>query len=97
MKGLKKVSSFTKRLKGPYSEKYINLYYDTEADEVFFSEHVDYGRSWQKEFPKEKKIISCGYIDKPKTMKEIEEIVKENIELTKEYEHRFMDYLATLE
>lgn len=97
MKGLKKVSSFTKRLKGTYSEKYINLYYDTEKDEVFFREHVDYSRSAREVLPEGTKILSCGYIDRPKTMKEIKEIVKEKIKLKEEYKHRFMDYLETLE
>ncbi len=81
MKGIKKVSGETKRLRGYYDSYYLQLFYDKATDEVWTTAHCDFGHGSYTV-----NIINCGDLCTPKTMKEIEEIVKESVRMHELYD-----------
>ena len=79
MKGLRKVCSETKGLHGYYSGEYLELFYDTQNNEVFTVYQYSLGQnSWT--VCHDSSIIPCGNIDSPKTQEEIREIIAETLE-----------------
>lgn len=79
LKGIKKIAGQSKDLKGYYSDRYLQINVDTATGEVWGDEHVAFNKSWQTLY-NNNNVICCGFIDSPKTMAEIKEMVEMAIE-----------------
>lgn len=74
MKGIKRVCSDTKTLRGFYSPEYLQLFYDAKTDELFteFLFSIGHNSFIQSDDPE---IINLGFLYEPMTMQEVKEYV----------------------
>ncbi|MCD7996424.1 MAG: hypothetical protein LUH21_04235 [Clostridiales bacterium] len=79
IKGLKKIVSETKALRGYYSGLYIQLNYNLETGEAWTDYHCSFGQnSWSQYH--DSNIITICNISSPMTMKEIRQRIEEKVE-----------------
>lgn len=76
IKGLKKVVSESKSLKGYYDAGYLQVNYNIAENEVWSNYHVDLGHHWHTYY-KDENIIECFNLYEPTTMKDLEKRIQE--------------------
>lgn len=75
IKGIRKICSESKSLKGFYSGEYLQVNYDRKTGEAWTDYHYNLGHNNQTLY-NNPDIIVCGIITKPVTMKTIETMIE---------------------
>jgi hypothetical protein len=78
IKGIKKVVGESKTLKGCYDAAYLQINYDISKNKVWSDYHYDLGHSWHTYY-NDDNILECGNICEPITMKQLENMIQENL------------------
>lgn len=79
MTGIKAAAAATKGLQGYYSGVYEELFYDRSTGEVWTKRQYSLGHNTWTEYH-DKQIIKICNLDKPTTMQEIADLIKQRMD-----------------
>lgn len=76
IKGIKKIASDSKQLKGFFDCGYLQVNYDKSTNKAWADYHYDIGHNTYTKYH-DSNIVNCGILSDPTTMIEIVQLIKE--------------------
>lgn len=87
--GVKEIAGNSKKLENV--SIVLEVFYDRESGRAWCFEHVN-RNSWTV-YEDRPNYIACGYIEEPVTMKEVREMIEDNVAMYDRYQ-RFLERLS---